>query len=105
MLYCDYVVYGGIALLNIDKVKNLKNLPHNTLIALKMLKDDRISSTQKFIFIGLSSLYFIWPWDFIFDIPFVGQIDDIAVFFALFSWFMSKVPKDIRNEYGWKDMK
>ncbi len=88
-----------------EKIKRLKNLPHNVLVSFRLLGDDRISLQQKMIFIGLALGYAIWPWDFIFDVPFVGQIDDLAVFLLLYSWFLSRVPLSIRKEHGWKAAK
>lgn len=79
-----------------------KNLPNNILASFRILKDSRVSKRQKIMYIGLALTYMIWPWDFIFDIPFVGQIDDLAVFIMLYSWFMKFIPEDVRIENGWK---
>lgn len=85
-----------------SRFKKLKNLPNNIVASFKMLPDPRISLQQKLVFVGLALGYAIWPWDFVLDVPFVGQIDDLAVFLAVYAWFMSRVPLAIRKEYGWK---
>lgn len=88
-----------------EKMSRLKNIPHNILVSFRLLGDNRISLRQKIIFIGLAMGYVIWPWDFIFDVPIVGQIDDLTVFVLLYSWLLSRIPLSIREEHGWKTNK
>lgn len=86
----------------ITRLKKLKKLPNNIIASLKMLPDPRIPTWKKIVFVGLAVGYMVWPWDFVMDIPLVGQVDDIAVFLSLYAWFMSRIPLSLRKEYGWK---
>ena len=89
----------------INNLKRIRHLPNNVLASFRMIGDSRISTLQKAAFIGLAGGYLLWPNDLIIDIPLIGQLDDMAVFLILYGWFMSKVPEDIRQEHGWKDIK
>lgn len=81
----------------------LWNLPKSIPFGFKLLKDKRIDVKNKIIFLSITLGYLVFPYDLIFDIPFVGQFDDFAVFMLMFNWFVHRVPKPILKEYGWKD--
>lgn len=81
--------------------KLLWNLPKSIPFGFKLLKDRRIAKRNKIIFLTITLGYLFFPYDLIFDIPFVGQFDDFAVFMLMFNWFVNKVPKKILVEYGW----
>ena len=81
----------------------LWNLPKSIPFGFKLLKDKRIDVKNKIIFLSITLGYLVFPYDLIFDIPFVGQFDDFAVFMLMFNWFVNRVPKPILKEYGWKD--
>lgn len=83
--------------------KLLRKLPKSIPFGFKLLKDRRIDLSDKVIFVGITLGYLIFPYDLIFDVPFVGQFDDFAVFLFMFNWFVNRVPKAIRQEYGWKE--
>lgn len=80
----------------------LWNLPKSIPFGWKLLKDKRIKLSNKVIFLSITLGYLMFPYDLIFDIPFVGQFDDFAVFMLMFNWFVNKVPQKILDEYGWK---
>ena len=82
----------------------LRRLLQNIYISLRMLGDHRIPKWRKLVFIGLSVGYFLWPYDGILDFLPFGQLDDLGVFLAIYSWFMAQIPESIRKEYGWKEM-
>lgn len=88
----------------LDRLKKLQHLPNNVVSLSKIIMDPRVSSNQKMLFLMLSGGYFIWPYDFMFDVPFIGQLDDLGVFLLLLTWFMSRIPDDIKYEHGWRDM-
>lgn len=51
-------------------------LPNMVVLCLRLLKDARVSTADKALFVG-AIVYFISPIDFIPDVlPFIGQIDD-----------------------------
>ncbi len=86
-------------------LKRFRHLPNNVWVSLKMLGDERVPLANKLSYVGLALGYLIWPWDFMVDVPFFGQLDDAAVFLLLYSFFMSRIPLDIREEHGWKRAK
>ena len=75
--------------------KLLWNLPKSIPFGIKLLKDERIAFSNKAIFLSITLGYLIFPYDLIFDIPFVGRFDDFAVFMFMFNWFVNRVPKHI----------
>lgn len=85
-----------------DKLKKIKTLPNKLRASVKILKDSRVPALQKGVFLFLVLGYFVWPYDLVFDIPLMGQLDDLGVFFFLLSIFMSFVPENIKNDHGWR---
>jgi uncharacterized membrane protein YkvA (DUF1232 family) len=85
-----------------QRIKFLLNLPRSLPLAWKLLRDHRLPVQNKLFFMGLSLFYLLLPVDLIPDLPFLGQLDDFAVFMFLFNWFLNKVPLEIKEEYGWK---
>ena len=83
--------------------KLLCNSPKSIPFGFKLLKDKRIPFSNKAIFLGITLGYLVFPYDLIFDVPFIGQFDDFALFMLMFNWFVNKVPKSIRKEYGWAE--
>lgn len=86
----------------LSRLKFLLNLPKSLPLAWRLLKDKRLPFKNKFIFLGISIIYLIVPFDLIPDIPLIGQIDDFTVFMFLFNWFLNQIPPNILHEYGWK---
>lgn len=81
----------------------LLNLPKSLPLAWNLLKDGRLPLKNKVFFLGLSLLYLFFPFDLIFDIPLIGQLDDFTLFLFLFNWFLKQVPAEILEEYGWQN--
>ncbi len=93
-----------MAKLSIKKsFKLIRKLPKSIPFGIKLLKDKRVALSSKVIFLSITLGYLFFPYDLIFDVPFVGQFDDFAVFLFMFNWFIDRVPKAIREEYGWKE--
>jgi len=84
------------------RFKFLLNLPRSLPLAWKLLKDGRLPLQNKLFFVGLSLFYLIWPIDIIPDLPLLGQLDDFTIFMIMFNWFLTKVPLEILEEYGWR---
>ena len=79
----------------------LWNLPKSIPFGIKLLKDKRVAKKNKIIFLTITLGYLFFPYDFVLDIPFIGQFDDFAVFMLMFNWFVNKVPRSILQEYKW----
>lgn len=67
-------------------------------------KNPAVPGGRKLLLILLALGYFIWPFDFIPDIPLIGHIDDLGVIFLLLNWFVNKpVSNSIDAEYYFVD--
>lgn len=79
------------------------NLRKSIPLVFHLMKDHRVARSSKIIFVAVSLGYLLLPYDFILDIPFVGQIDDLAVFIFMINWLIRRVPKTILEQYGWHE--
>lgn len=79
------------------------NLKKDVPLTVKLLGDARIARLDKFVFLFAAIGYLIFPYDFIFDFPLFGQLDDLAIFVYMVNWFVNRAPMDIRREYGWRE--
>lgn len=78
------------------------NLRKTIPLVVHLLLDKRVAKHNK-IFFGIVTMgYLVFPYDFIFDFPFWGQIDDLAIFIFMIHWLIKRVPKSILKEYGWE---
>lgn len=77
------------------------NMKDTLPLAVRLLRDGRVNRGNKIIFILVSIGYLIFPYDFIFDAPFFGQFDDLAILIFMLNWFIKRAPKAVLAEYGW----
>lgn len=69
-------------------------------LAYKLFTDARVSALLK-VFVPVAAFaYFILPVDFLPDfIPFLGQLDEVAIFLLLMRLFISMAPPEVVAEY------
>ena len=79
------------------------NLRKTLPLTVRLLIDTRVARWHKMVFLFTTLGYLIFPYDFIFDLPFMGQFDDLAVMVFMVNWFIKHTPKAILEEYGWKE--
>lgn len=84
-------------------MRAVMNLKKDVPLAVHLLADERIARLDKFVFLFASIGYLIFPYDFIFDFPLFGQLDDLAIFVYMVNWFVKRAPKAILTEYGWHE--
>ena len=70
-------------------------------LTLHLMRDGRVDRINKIAFLFVTIGYLIFPYDFIFDFPFLGQFDDLAVLLFMVNWFIKRAPKTVLEEYGW----
>lgn len=77
-----------------------RGLLQDLRLVLPLLRDPRVPTTAKLIPVGVL-FYVLSPVDLIpgWLIPFLGQLDDLAVIVLGLRWFMQTVPQEIVNEY------
>jgi len=63
-----------------------------------------VERANKLVFLFVTIGYLLFPFDFIFDFPLFGHIDDLAILLYMLNWFITKTPKDILDEYGWDEL-
>lgn len=68
------------------------NIPKLIKRTWMLLIDPAVSEGRKALFIIAALAYLFWPLDFIPDLPFLGQLDDLGVLFLLMNWFVQKAP-------------
>lgn len=72
----------------------------NVQIAFQLFMDRRVSTATKLLVPALALGYFLLPIDLLPDVvPFLGQIDDIAVLLLLLRLFVTLAPQDVVAEY------
>lgn len=72
----------------------------NLQLAYRLFLDPRVSLATKVLVPLAAVAYFVFPIDFLPDvIPFVGQIDDIAVLLLLIKLFVMMAPQDVVRSY------
>jgi len=79
------------------------NMKRSLPLTVRLLKDSRVDRLNKLAFLFVTVGYLVFPYDFIFDFPFFGQFDDLAVFLFMLNWFIHRTPKAILDEYGWRE--
>lgn len=85
------------------KLTRFRAMPQQLLSTVGILSDVRVPMWKKILFLGVSLGYFIMPFDFMLDVPFVGFLDDVGIFLLLYYWFMSRIDDNIKADHGWKD--
>lgn len=86
----------------LKKIKFLLYLPKSLPLVWRLLQDRRLPFKNKLIFVGISLVYLIIPFDLIPDVPLIGHVDDFAIFLFMLNWFLSQIPENILKDYGWK---
>jgi uncharacterized membrane protein YkvA (DUF1232 family) len=83
-----------------NKPRSIQELWENIQLAWNLLRDDRVSPFLRFGIPILVAAYVILPVDIIPDvIPGLGQLDDIAMLWVALTFFLNKVPVEIKDEY------
>ncbi len=83
-----------------NKPRSMQELWENIQLAWNLLRDNRVSPFLRFGIPILVAAYVILPIDIIPDvIPGLGQLDDIAMLWVGLTFFLSKVPTEIKEEY------
>lgn len=83
-----------------NKPRSIQELWENMQLAWNLLRDNRVSPLLRFGIPILVAAYVILPIDIIPDvIPGLGQLDDIAMLWVGLTFFLSKVPTEIKEEY------
>ncbi len=84
-------------------VRAVWNMKKSLPLTLHLMKDARVDRLNKLIFLFVTIGYLLFPYDFIFDFPIFGQLDDLAIFLYMLNWFINRTPKAILEEYGWRE--
>jgi len=83
-----------------NRVGILGELVRNAQLVWRLLKDPRVPLPIKLIIPGVVGVYVLSPIDFMPDVlPFIGQIDDIAVLFGGVMLFIQMCPPDVVDEH------
>lgn len=82
-------------------VKAVWNLKKTVPLAGRLMIDPRVARSSKLIFVFVSVGYLLFPYDFIFDFPFFGQFDDLAVVVMMLNWFIRTAPEAVLKDHGW----
>ena len=78
----------------------LQDIMQNGQLAWRLYSDPRVSTVLKALLPISALAYFIIPIDLLPDfIPFVGQLDDLAIILLLVRLFVSLAPPDVVAEY------
>lgn len=78
----------------------LQDIMQNGQLAWRLYSDPRVSTLLKALLPIAALAYFIIPIDVLPDfIPFVGQLDDLAIILLLVRLFVSLAPPEIVAEY------
>ena len=84
-------------------VRAVWNMKKSLPLTVHLMKDARVNRLNKLIFLFVTIGYLLFPYDFNFDFPVFGQLDDLAIFLYMLNWFIQRTPKAILEEYGWKE--
>lgn len=85
-------------------VRAVWNMKTSLPLAVNLMTDSRVDRANKLVFLFVTVGYLLFPYDFIFDFPLFGHIDDLAIFLYMLNWFITRTPKDILDEYGWDEV-
>lgn len=83
-------------------LKAVWNLRKTIPLIIKLLFDERVKKRYKVTFCAVTLGYLAFPYDFIFDLPFWGQLDDLVIFIFMINWLIKRIPEDILRENGWE---
>ncbi|OQA41109.1 MAG: hypothetical protein BWY52_02676 [Chloroflexi bacterium ADurb.Bin325] len=82
------------------RVGLLGELARNGRLAWQLLKDPGVPLAYKLIIPGIAGLYLLSPVDLLPDfVPFLGQLDDLAIIVLAVKLFIELAPKDILNQH------
>lgn len=83
-----------------NRPNSVQELWENIQLAWSLFRDSRVSPLLRFGIPLLVAAYIVFPIDFIPDvIPGFGQLDDIAMLWVGLTFFLSRVPANIKDEY------
>lgn len=82
--------------------KAIWNLRKTVPLVMHLLLDERVKKIYKVTFGIITLGYLAFPYDFIFDLPFWGQLDDLVIFMYMINWLIKRIPENILREYGWE---
>ena len=85
-------------------IRAIWNMKSSLPLAVHLLSDGRVARADKLVFLFVIIGYLLFPYDFIFDFPLFGHIDDLAIFLYMVNWFITRTPKQILEEYGWSEV-
>ena len=85
-------------------VRAIWNMKATLPLAVNLMADSRVERANKLVFLFVTIGYLLFPFDFIFDFPLFGHIDDLAILLYMLNWFITKTPKNILDEYGWDEL-
>ena len=85
-------------------IRAIWNMKATLPLAVNLMADSRVERANKLVFLFVTIGYLLFPFDFIFDFPLFGHIDDLAILLYMLNWFITKTPKDILEEYGWDEV-
>ena len=78
----------------------LQEILQSGQLAYKLYTDQRVSALLKVFVPIVAFAYLVLPLDFLPDfIPFLGQLDEVAIFLLLMRLFISMAPSDVVAEY------
>ena len=84
-------------------IRAVWNMKKTLPLTVRLMKDVRVERLNKIVFLFVTIGYLVFPYDFIFDFPFFGQFDDLALLMFMVTWFINRAPKAILEEYGWTE--
>jgi uncharacterized membrane protein YkvA (DUF1232 family) len=83
-----------------QRFKYIVNIPQSVKLVWHLMWDKRVPAANKGLFFIIILLYLVIPTDIIPDfIPFIGEIDDLAVIFFLVDQFITRAPANLVAEY------
>lgn len=84
---------GGLGNIGSDFFNNIQ-------LAFRLYMDPRVSAVMKALVPVLALGYFVLPVDFLPDlVPFLGQLDDVAVLLLAMRLFISLAPQSVVSEH------
>ena len=84
-------------------VRAVWNMKQTLPLTVKLMRDSRVARWNKLVFLFVTIGYLLFPYDFIFDFPIFGQLDDLAILLYMLNWFITRTPSAILEEYGWSE--
>lgn len=82
-----------------DMVRFVVHLPNFVKLFLRLLTDSRVLFGAKALLVG-AAVYALSPLDFIPDaLPFLGEVDDLAIFLMACRTFIQLCPREVLDEH------